>query len=93
MQSDDDRRKDWALWRFSVLGPLVSARLEHGEDEFGPRIFVPNSQQVGARSETPLADGVATGAGDVLSLKDCLSACSVAGHRRGKCPIRLQRRG
>ena len=31
MQSDDDRRKDWALWRFSVLGPLVSARLEHGD--------------------------------------------------------------
>ena len=31
MQSDSDRRKDWALWRFSVLGPLVSARLEHGD--------------------------------------------------------------
>lgn len=31
MRSDDDRRKDWALWRFSVLGPLVSARLEHGD--------------------------------------------------------------
>jgi len=26
---DDPTR--WALWRFSVLGPLVSARLEHGE--------------------------------------------------------------
>ena len=31
MQSDSDRRKDWALWRFSVLGPLISARLEHGD--------------------------------------------------------------
>ena len=31
MRSDGDRRKDWALWRFSVLGPLVSARLEHGD--------------------------------------------------------------
>jgi len=26
----DDRTR-WALWRFSILGPLVSARLEHGE--------------------------------------------------------------
>ena len=31
MQSDSERRSDWALWRFSVLGPLVSARLEHGD--------------------------------------------------------------
>lgn len=31
MRSDSDRREDWALWRFSVLGPLVSARLEHGD--------------------------------------------------------------
>ena len=31
MQSDGERRTDWALWRFSVLGPLVSARLEHGD--------------------------------------------------------------
>ncbi len=31
MQSDNDRRKGWALWRFSVLGPLISARLEHGD--------------------------------------------------------------
>ncbi len=26
-----DRRTQWALWRFSVLGPLVSSRLEHGD--------------------------------------------------------------
>jgi putative transposase len=26
-----DRRMRWALWRFSVLGPLVSSRLEHGD--------------------------------------------------------------
>lgn len=26
-----DRKKVWALWRYSVLGPLVSARLEHGD--------------------------------------------------------------
>lgn len=31
MRSDSDIRRDWALWRFSVLGPLVSARLEHGD--------------------------------------------------------------
>ena len=31
MQSDNDIRKDWALWRFSVLGPLVSAHLAHGD--------------------------------------------------------------
>ena len=30
-QRDDDKKKEWALWRFSVLGPLVSARLEHGD--------------------------------------------------------------
>lgn len=29
MESDDRTR--WALWRFSVLGPLVSSRLEHGD--------------------------------------------------------------
>jgi putative transposase len=28
---DDDERKRIALWRFGVLGPLVSARLEHGD--------------------------------------------------------------
>jgi len=28
---EHDRRSEWALWRFSVLGPLVSARLEHGD--------------------------------------------------------------
>lgn len=28
---DDSDRKQIALWRFSVLGPLVSARLEHGD--------------------------------------------------------------
>lgn len=26
-----DRRRTWALWRYGVLGPLVSARLEHGD--------------------------------------------------------------
>ena len=26
-----DKKREWALWRFSVLGPLVSARLEHGD--------------------------------------------------------------
>lgn len=26
-----DERSEWALWRFSILGPLVSSRLEHGE--------------------------------------------------------------
>ena len=79
--------------RGRVAGQDKGARLEHGADEFGPRIFVSNSQQVGARSETPLTDGVATGASDVLSLEDCLSVRSVAGHRCGKCPIRLHRRG
>jgi len=28
---DDDQRMLWALWRYSILGPLVSARLEHGD--------------------------------------------------------------
>ena len=28
---DDDQRRAVALWRVAVLGPLVSARLEHGE--------------------------------------------------------------
>ncbi len=28
---DEDERRTIALWRFSVLGPLVSARLEHGD--------------------------------------------------------------
>jgi hypothetical protein len=28
---DDDDRQRIALWRFGVLGPLVSARLEHGD--------------------------------------------------------------
>jgi putative transposase len=28
---DDKGRRSFALWRFGVLGPLVSARLEHGD--------------------------------------------------------------
>lgn len=28
---DDDERQKIALWRLSVLGPLISARLEHGD--------------------------------------------------------------
>ena len=28
---DDDERQKVALWRLSVLGPLISARLEHGD--------------------------------------------------------------
>lgn len=28
---DDDRRQKEALWRYSILGPLVSAQLEHGD--------------------------------------------------------------
>lgn len=28
---DDDDRKRLALWRLGVLGPLISARLEHGD--------------------------------------------------------------
>jgi len=28
---EPDRQTEWALWRFSVLGPLVSSRLEHGD--------------------------------------------------------------
>jgi hypothetical protein len=28
---EHDRQSEWALWRFSVLGPLVSSRLEHGD--------------------------------------------------------------
>lgn len=28
---DPKRRRDLALWRYSILGPLVSARLEHGD--------------------------------------------------------------
>jgi len=28
---DDETRRAIALWRFSILGPLVSARLEHGD--------------------------------------------------------------
>ena len=31
MEIDPDDRTRWALWRFSILGPLVSARLEHGD--------------------------------------------------------------
>jgi putative transposase len=31
MEPDHDPRTRWALWRFSILGPLVSARLEHGD--------------------------------------------------------------
>lgn len=31
MTHDSERRTDTALWRFGVLGPLVSARLEHGD--------------------------------------------------------------
>lgn len=28
---DDDDRREMALWRVAVLGPLISARLEHGQ--------------------------------------------------------------
>lgn len=28
---DEDRKQEEALWRYSVLGPLVSAQLEHGD--------------------------------------------------------------
>lgn len=28
---DEDERREVALWRYAVLGPLVSARLEHGD--------------------------------------------------------------
>jgi transposase InsO family protein len=28
---EDDREIHWALWRYGVLGPLVSARLAHGD--------------------------------------------------------------
>jgi putative transposase len=28
--NEDDRQK-WALWRYAILGPLVSMRLEHGD--------------------------------------------------------------
>lgn len=31
MEPDHDDRTRWALWRFSILGPLVSSRLEHGD--------------------------------------------------------------
>jgi transposase InsO family protein len=31
MEPSHDDRTQWALWRFSILGPLVSARLEHGD--------------------------------------------------------------
>jgi len=31
MEPGHDDPTRWALWRFSILGPLVSARLEHGE--------------------------------------------------------------
>src|SRR3989442_9003810 len=31
MEHGHDDRTQWALWRFSILGPLVSARLEHGD--------------------------------------------------------------
>lgn len=31
MESGHDDRTRWALWRYSILGPLVSARLEHGD--------------------------------------------------------------
>lgn len=31
MPEVDNRRTEWALWRYGVLGPLVSARLEHGD--------------------------------------------------------------
>jgi transposase InsO family protein len=40
---DDKTRRTWGLWRFGVLGPLVSARLEHGDrqehfDTIGARV-------------------------------------------------------
>jgi len=28
---DDEERRTWAMWKATVLGPLVSARLEHGD--------------------------------------------------------------
>jgi hypothetical protein len=28
---EHDPRTAWALWRYGILGPLVSARLEHGD--------------------------------------------------------------
>lgn len=28
---DDESREQWALWKLGVLGPLMSARLEHGD--------------------------------------------------------------
>lgn len=28
---DDEERREEAIWRATVLGPLVSARLEHGD--------------------------------------------------------------
>jgi hypothetical protein len=28
---DDESKKEIALWRVAVLGPLISARLEHGD--------------------------------------------------------------
>ena len=31
METCPDDPTRWALWRFSILGPLVSARLEHGD--------------------------------------------------------------
>ena len=29
--TENERRKEEAIWRVMVLGPLVSARLEHGD--------------------------------------------------------------
>lgn len=31
MPEDPNRQTEWALWRYSILGPLVSARLAHGD--------------------------------------------------------------
>ena len=31
MVMNEDEKKDIALWRLSILGPLISARLEHGD--------------------------------------------------------------
>jgi putative transposase len=39
---DDKTKRSWALWRLGVLGPLVSARLEHGDRE-------QHFKQIGAR--------------------------------------------
>lgn len=40
---DAQRRREPALWRYSILGPIVSARIEHGDRK---QFFVKAAERV-----------------------------------------------